>query len=666
MRTFSALGLTLALVIAFASQCTSEDVVSGKGSVKGPVMGIDLGTTYSCVGVYKNGRVEIVQNDQGNRITPSVVAFTTEGRLIGDAAKNQAALNPTNTVYDAKRLIGRTFYDDSVQGDAKHWPFEIVNKDGKPHIQVEVDGGTKTFAAEEISSMVLTKMRKIAEEYLGSSVNNAVVTCPAYFNDQQRAATKDAGAIASLKVLRVINEPTAAALAYGLDRADQSSEQNILVFDLGGGTFDVTVLTIEKGVFEVASTNGDTHLGGEDFDQRIMAHLMKVFKKKHKKDMSGDKRAIQKLKREAERAKRTLSSNAQTRIEIEALFDNIDFSETLTRAKFEEMNLDLFKKTMKPVKKALEDSRMSKSDIDEVVLVGGSTRIPKVQQLLSNFFNGKELNQDINPDEAVAYGATVQGGILSGEGGEAVKDVILLDVAPLSMGVETEDGLMSKIIDRNSVIPTKKTQEYTTVQDNQQQVNFQVYEGERSVAKNNHLLGSFTLENIPAAKKNVPKIDVSFDIDQNGILKVSAVEKAGGSSAGVTITNDQNRLTKDQIDQMVSDGDKYAEDDKQAKLSAEASRELREYLDTQKDFPGLDKLKMKDRRKHQKAVEAAYDFLKTAQGGGEKVTAVDIRAKLRETEAVCSPITALLYDGGDAKDEDDGDVPDDDARADEL
>merc|ERR1712093_685474 len=365
----------------------------------------------------------------------------------------------------------------------------------------------------------------------------------------------DAGMIASLDVLRVINEPTAAALAYGLDKKDKP-EQNILVFDLGGGTFDVTVLTIEKGVFEVASTNGDTHLGGEDFDQRIMAHLMKVFKRKHKKDMSGDKRA-----------KRTLSSAAQTRIEVESLFDGVDFSETLTRAKFDELCLDLFKKTMKPVKKALEDSNMAKSDIDEVVLVGGSTRIPKVQQLLSNFFNGKELNQEINPDEAVAFGATVQGGILSGEGGEATKDVLLLDVAPLSMGVETEDGLLSKIIDRNTVIPTKKTQEYTTVTDNQQQVHFQVYEGERSIAKNNHLLGSFTLEHIPAAKKGTPKIDVSFDIDQNGILKVASVEKGSGANAGITITNDQNRLSKDQIAKMVSDSEKFAEEDKNARLS---------------------------------------------------------------------------------------------------
>merc|ERR1719440_2416725 len=392
-----------------------------------------------------------------------------------------------------------------------------------------------------------------------------------------------------------------------------------------------------------------------------MDHLIKMFQRKHKKDCSSDKRALMKLKKEAERAKRTLSSTAQTRIEIEALFDGVDFSETLTRAKFEELNLDLFKKTMKPVKKALEDAKYAKSDIDEVVLVGGSTRIPKVQQLLSNFFNGKELNQEINPDEAVAYGATVQGGILSGEGGEATKDVLLLDVAPLSMGVELEDGIMSKIIERNTVIPTKKTQENTTVQDNQAQVNFQIYEGERSMAKNNHLLGSFTLENIPGAKKGVPKIDVSFDIDQNGILKVAAVEKAGGSSAGVTITNDQNRLTKDQIDKMVEEGTKFAEEDKQAKLIAEAARELREYLETQKNFPGLDKLKMKDRRKHQKAVEAAFDFMKN----NEAATHVDIKAKLREVEMVCSPITALLYDGGEAREEEEGSF-DDETKADEL
>merc|ERR1719198_44340 len=654
--------LAYVAAIALVAVClVAEDVHAEdkKDEKVATVIGVDLGTTYSCVGVYKNGRVEIIPNDQGNRITPSYVAFDGEERFIGDAAKNQASINPTNTVFDVKRLIGRKFTDDTVQKDIKLLPFEIKSKDGKPYVEVDVKGTMKMYAPEEISAMILGKMKEIAEAFLGRKIANAVVTVPAYFNDAQRQATKDAGTISSLNVMRIINEPTAAAIAYGLDK--KGGEKNILVFDLGGGTFDVTVLTIDNGVFEVVATNGDTHLGGEDFDQRVMEYMMKIFKRKHKKDMSKDKRAIQKLRREVERAKRALSATAAARVEIESLFDGVDFSETLTRAKFEELNLDLFKKTMKPVKKALEDAKYAKSDIDEVVLVGGSTRIPKVQQLLSDFFNGKELNQEINPDEAVAFGATVQGGILSGEGGEATKDVLLLDVAPLSMGVELEDGIMSKIIERNTVIPTKKTQEYTTVQDNQAQVNFQIYEGERSMAKNNHLLGSFTLENIPAAKKGQPKIDVSFDIDQNGILKVGAVEKAGGSTAGVTISSDQNRLTKHQIDQMVAEAAKFAEEDKNAKKTADAKRELREYLEKQKSYPGLDKLKMKDRRKHQKAVEAAFDFLKR-----DEATHVDIKAKLREVEMVCSPITALLYDGGEAGADEDQALQDDETKADEL
>merc|ERR1711988_1438436 len=518
------------------------------------------------------------------------------------------------------------------------------------------------MAAEEISSMVLTKMRKIAEGYLGKSVSNAVITCPAYFNDQQRSATKDAGAIAALKVLRVINEPTAAALAYGLDKKEQE-ESNILVFDLGGGTFDVTVLTIEKGVFEVASTNGDTHLGGEDFDQRIMEHLQKVFKRKHKKDMSQDKRAMQKLKKEAERAKRTLSSNAQTRIEIEALFDGVDFSETLTRAKFEELNLDLFKKTMKPVKKALEDSKMAKSDIDEVVLVGGSTRIPKVQQLLSNFFNGKELNQEINPDEAVAFGAAVQGGILSGAGGDAVKDVVLVDVAPLSLGTETEGWLFVKVIERNSVIPAKKTDEFTTVEDQQTTVKFKVYEGERSIARHNHLLGEFDLTGIQPAKKGVPKIMLTYDIAQNGILKVDAVDKASGSSNKITITQDQDRLSQEAIDKMIEDAKYSAAEDKMFAESHGARRELEDYLGTLKNYPGKENLKMRDQRQLETIVSKAEEFMKDNYG---KATAKDYKAKLREVEADSNPITAMLYEGGESKDFDDDEFPDDEATRDEM
>jgi len=652
--------LLCAIACAFAVLARGDDKTdtgSGKGSVKATTIGIDLGTTYSCVGVYKNGRVEIIQNDQGNRITPSYVAFTSEGRLIGEGAKNQAVLNPSNTVYDAKRLIGRTYSEESVQSDMKLWPFKVNDNNGKPAIEVEVDGSVKTYMPEEISSMVLTKMKQIAEGFLGKKIENAVVTCPAYFNDQQRKSTRDAGVIAGLNVRRIINEPTAAALAYGLDK---KGEKNILVFDLGGGTFDVTILTIENGVFEVIATNGDTHLGGEDFDQRTMKHFVKLFKRKFKKDISGDKRALQKLRRECERAKRTLSTATQTRVEIEALHAGIDFSETLTRAKFEELNTDLFKSTMLPVKRALEDAKFEKTDIVEVVLVGGSSRIPKVRELLSNFFNGKDLNMDVNPDEAVAFGAAVQGGILSGEGGEATKDLVLLDVAPLSLGSEDEDGLFIKIIERNTVIPTKKTDDFTTVDDNQASVDFPIYEGERAVAKANHQLGSFILENIPPQKAGTPHIDVSFDIDQNGILKCSAVEKQSGNTAGVTIKNDADRLNKGQIERMIREAKRFEKHDAQLAKTTEAKAELRRFLESQRKMGGLSKLKPKESRKFFDALGKADDFIKDMAGK----SAADFKSKLRETEALVAPITALLYDGGDAKDvEDEGS---DETTADEL